>query len=213
MCGAPRSNNSAIVAQQADEADEARRREDARQARANAAVNAVREAFARYDSPYFDNLRAAFVNAQRDPLTQQQNRESEQSLFGLARAGLQNSSAGNRQRADLAVGQARQNNDLEQGALDFVQGQRDRLFSAQQSLEAQARSSGDQEGAALAATAQAGNIARTPLPTAGSWLAPALTSAIGSYANFADAREAGYYRGLGAQLFGRIPGGSAQVVR
>ena len=213
MCSAPRSDNSAIVAQQQREAEEARRREEERQARATAAVGSVREAFARYDSPYFDNLRRAFVQSNADSLRQQQNREGEQALFGLARAGLQNSSAGNRQRGDLAVGQARQNNDLQQGAIDFEQQQRDRLFSAQQSLEAQARANGDQEGAAQAATAQAGNIARTPLPTTGSWVAPALTSVIGAYNNFQDARDAGYYNRLSAKLFGSGGGRNGVIGR
>lgn len=210
MCPSPKSNNGAIQEQQQQEADLARQRETERQTKVDAGVAGIRGAFARYDDSYFDKLRGSFVDTNRDTLTQQQNKEAEEAAYGAARAGLTNSSAGNRQRAELAAGFAKQNNALEQGAEDFAQGQKGELAGAQQTLEAQARSSADAEGATQAATTQTGTIARTAPVTAGSWLAPALGSAIGGYNAYNSGKEGGFYRARAAQLFGS--GGSGNVV-
>jgi hypothetical protein len=212
MCGsAPKSNNDQIMAQQQAEADETRRREEERQARINAGVAAVRDAFKGYDDAYYDRQRSAFVAANEDTLRKQQAQEGEQAFYNMARVGTLNSSMGNRMRGDLAAGFARQNNDLFQGAEDYVAQQRDQVFNTQSQLEAQVRSSADETGAANMATAQAGNINRTPSASSGAWLAPAIQTVAGGVKNYNSGQEAGFYSAAGAKLFGND--GTARTVR
>lgn len=202
MCPSPpKSNSSAVQEQQQREADDARRREDERNARVQEGITGIRSAFSRYDDSYFDNLRRTFIAQNQDTLQQQQNNEAEQANYARARVGLNNSSAGNTERAKLTSGFATQNAALESGADDFARSQRDRLFDAQQTQEAQVRASADATGAANAATTAAGNIARTPAPTTGEWLAPVLTAGIGAKNAYDSGQDAGYYRTRAAQLF------------
>ena len=201
MCGNPSPNNSAIQEQQQREAEDARRREDERNARIEQGITGIRSAFSRYDDTYFDGLRKAFISQNQDTLQQNQNNEAEQANYARARVGLNNSSAGNTERAKLASGFATQNAALEGGADDFTRTQRDRLFDAQQTQEAQVRASADATGAANAATTAAGNIARTPMPMSGDWMAPVLTAGIGAKNAYDTGQDTGYYRGRSAQLF------------
>lgn len=208
----PKPDNSAqVLAQQ--EADTARQREEERQTRIGAGMDRIRAAFAGFDDGYFDRFGRAFRDANTGQIGQQEEDEKRSMFFGLGRAGLENSSVGNEQRARLLREQATRRGGLELAVADTVGQRRGEVANARQGLETQLRATEDADAAASNATAQVRALDRPAQMTTGQWLTPVATN-IGTGINaYNTGRDAGYYREMGTRLFPDAGGRGSVKVR
>lgn len=155
MCGGskPKVDNSAQIRAQ-DEADAARRREEARQARIKAGTSTIEDAFGGFNDAFYKKRRDAFMGAYTPQIEDQYGDAKDALLFALANAGLVKSSvAAERQtklnsQRDLAFADITSKAQADQTALaGQVQSQKSALIS-------QLNATGDSEAATNLANSQ-----------------------------------------------------------
>lgn len=155
----PKVDNSAQVQAQ-QEAQEARAREEARQARIKAGTSTIEDAFGGFNDTFYQKRRNSFMGAYTPQINDQYGDARDQLLFALANAGLVNSSVAAERQAklnsqrDLAFADVTSKAQADQTALaGQVQSQKSALIS-------QLNATGDSEAATNLANAQSKIIAQ-----------------------------------------------------
>lgn len=157
MCGSSPPKN--------DAAEEARKQEEERQARIAQGQVSIDKAFEGFGDKFIRGFQDDYVNAQLPELDKQFGDAREQVLFGLARNGLLESSAGADKLADLqgqyaTAGQAI-NSDAEAAARQL----RSNIAERKSNLTSQNVATANPTAAASAAAASAQNFQAPPQPS------------------------------------------------
>lgn len=201
MCDSGGGDSGAGLEFQKQQAEEARKREEERQARIKAGMGNISTAFKGFDDAYYQRFGDAYRTANQPALLRQQDDEQSGLLYNLARSGLQNGSVANERRADVAREQAERRGQLEFGVADVVGNRRKQVADTRAGLETQLRSTEDADAAAANATAQVRAIDKVPGMDGGAWLTPVVNTVGTGVGAYNQGREGGFYREMGTRLF------------
>lgn len=156
MCSSPKVDNS-IQKKQLQEAEEARKREEERQARIKAGTAKIDQTFEAFDDGFYNNLLNDYTSFYMPQLDDQFGKAKDDLTFALARAGTINSTVAADKQADLLKQYDTQRASILSQGQDTVNAQRQRIGSEKSALVAQLNATGDADRAsneALARTQQ-----------------------------------------------------------
>jgi len=152
MCSSP-DNNAA---------EEARKREQQRQAKIEKGRNKIDKQFNQFDDDYYGGLKEDYTGYYMPKIEDQYKDAHEQTVYGLSRSGNLNSSAGAERMGELEEAYAKQRANYEDKALGFVNDARGRVQDTRQNLYQQLEASANPAAAAQAANARASQLSQPP---------------------------------------------------
>lgn len=164
MCGSSsgsRSVNQAnLEAQRANErmAEMQRREEEARQKRINDSISDINTKFGAFNDDWFKQKQNEYTGYYQPQLDDQYAKAQQETLYQLARQGINNSSAGAKVFGDLAKDYGSQQQAMQGQANNYVQQARSQIEQQRNALVNQATATADPQAAANAATHAVGNL-------------------------------------------------------
>jgi hypothetical protein len=191
--------NLALSAQQRSD-EQARQQqlradEEFRQFRTRNAVGEIDNVFGRFDDNFFKGKADQLVQAQSPQLTDQYKKAQEQTLYGLARQGLNNSSASTNLNSELARTYGEQQQRLQSDANSYEQKLRSQVEQNRNDLVTQAQSIADPNLTVSSANTAAGNLAMVE-PTANA-------SFSNNYGNVFDGITSALKSGVSGYAYGK----------
>lgn len=147
------------------QADDARRAEEARQARIRTGTANINETFEQFDDGFYDSIRDGFVDFATPDFEKQYSDAREQATYNLARAGTLDSSIRAETFGDLEERRQTELQNLFDQARTYETDTRSQVENARADLISQLQVTGDATGAANAALAQAKTLATPPTYT------------------------------------------------
>lgn len=161
MCGSkPRVDNTYQIQMQKD-AEEARRKEEERQARIKDGSASIDQSFSQFDDGFFDTFRQNFMNYYQPQLDNKFVDANDQLTFALARSGTLNSTAAADKRGDLRMAYDDARASILSDANAQTDGLRGQIAKEKSGLLAQLNATGDSQRAASEATARSTNLFKT----------------------------------------------------
>lgn len=143
-------------------AEQARLAEQKRQAQIRQGEQSITDTFGQFNDQFFDNYRQTYIDAQNPALQRQFQDANDQTVYGLTRSGLLESSAGAKKLADLQQLFDDASRGIVSGADDAVQGLRNDIETKRSALISQNRAAADPTAAAGDARAAAGAFTAPP---------------------------------------------------
>lgn len=143
-------------------ADEVREREEKRQENIKKGQTSIDTTFNKFDEPFFDDRRQAFIDYQQPRVDDQYNNALRQLTFALARSGLNNSSVGSTRRANAREKFDFAQQDMRQRADASANDARTAIENARQELSANNAALADPTAAANAAISRAESLNALP---------------------------------------------------
>jgi hypothetical protein len=144
-------------------AKKARKEEDARQQAIRDGRARIDASFAGFDQGYFDGLAADFKGYYMPQLEDQYGKAKEQSIYGLARQGILEGSAGAERLGEVDKKYQEQRTLIADRAVDQAMQARAAVDANKGDLYAQLSATADPTSAALSATARAQALATPPV--------------------------------------------------
>jgi len=200
MCGSGGGNNS--------EAEEARKREDERQAKIRDGREQIDQNFGQFDDNYFSGRRQSYLDYAKPQFDDQLTDASKSLLAALSRSGLSDSSIAANRREKLAKMTGTKEREIEDKALDFENSARKAVNSAQTDLYAQNANTADPMLAANTSMNRAQTLTSLPAYSPLGALFEGVTSGLATQADLERRGQAKY----GNVLFGSGSGGSGTVI-
>ena len=143
-------------------ADEAREREEQRQANIKKGQQSIDTTFSQFDEPFFDERRQAFIDYQQPRVEDQYNNALRQLTFALARSGLNNSSVASTRRANAREKYDFAQQDMRRRADASANDARTAIENARQELSTNNAALADPTAAANAAISRAESLNALP---------------------------------------------------
>lgn len=136
--------------------------EDARQARIAEGQDAIDRQFSQFDDPFYKGIADSYRRYQTPGFDRQSADAREQLDFGLARSGIQNSSAAEKARSDLDFQVGTQRQSIEDMAQKAANDQRTQIVNARSGITSQLMADADAGSAASGAAARAATLSVNP---------------------------------------------------
>jgi len=200
MCGSGGGGNN--------EAEEARKREDERQAKIRDGREQIDKNFNQFDDNYFSGRRQSYLDYAKPQFDDQLTDASKSLLAALSRSGLSDSSIAANRREKLAKMAGTKEREIEDKALDFENSARKAVNSAQTDLYAQNANTADPMLAANTSMNRAQTLTSLPAYSPLGALFAGVTSGLATQADLERRGQAKY----GNVLFGSGSGGSGTVI-
>lgn len=180
MCK-PKVDNS-IQIQQQREAEEARKREEERQARIKAGTTAINDNFSLFDDAFFDTRRQTYLDYYQPQLDEQFTKAQQDLTFALARTGnLNSTAAADKQSELLKKYDAERGSLLSQAEADVASAQ-SQIANEKSALVSQLNATGDSDQISNEALSRSQQLfqAKPSYNSLGD-IFSGITSAIGNY--------------------------------
>ncbi len=206
MCGSTPHDNSAELARQ---------QEEERQARIKQGQGAIDNAFAVFTPDYFDKYKQDYLGYYNPQIDEKFSNAKRDLTYNTARAGIQDSTGGQRLAGDLAQAYTDQRRAVESDALDASNKTRQSVESNKSDLYAQNTASADPSLAAINAVGRAGSLQTAPSYSPVGDIFSGLTGAGGYYVSGANKGLPAGYGNLfqpGSTLPRGYSAGSGRVV-
>ena len=150
------SNEAAAANQRL--AEQQRAEEAARQARIQQGIQAINNEFSRFNDDFYKSKSQNYLSYYQPQIERQYGQAKDNTLFQLARQGLNNSSAAAQVYGDLATDYGNQQQAVQSRANDYQQNVRAQVEQQRNSLVNQVTATANPQAAASAATNAVGNL-------------------------------------------------------
>jgi hypothetical protein len=202
------------AAQQANTqmAQQQRSDEIARQNSVNESIGNVNNAFSQFNDSWFGNKRNDYLSYYTPQVDQQYAQAQQDTLYQLARQGLNNSSAGGKVYSDLARDYGNQKQSVQSGANAYEQQARAQVEAQRNNLINQATATANPSAAASAANNAVGSLQMIQPSGGYSPLAGLFNTFAGAAANGIQNYAYGNNGGLLGQVFKNGGSGSSQKI-
>ena len=145
-----------------NEARRARVEEQERQRRIREGTSKINDTFGKFNDGFFGDIRDAFVNFARPQVDDQFRKANDQSVFGLARSGMLDSSVRGEQTAELQKMYDINLQDITDKARGYETEARNNVERSRADLITMLQATGDATGAANAALSRASTLSAPP---------------------------------------------------
>lgn len=174
------------------QAEQARRDEQARQARIRQGTADIDQTFSQFDDAFYDGRRDAFLNYATPQLEDQYAKAQQELTFALARGNLLDSTVRGEKTAELQQLYDLNRQEITDQAISSSNETRNAVEDARSNLVAQLNSTGDAQGAANAAIARASALSQPAAYSPLTELFAGFTQGLGQQAAL---ERANYYSG------------------